>query len=155
MSDRCGKFTCQKCFLPIFSSQMSGHQILISILCRSIVEILYCNYSSVCPVGTTGNLIFYLILLIWFQHQSLLLTKVESDCFSATNVDHRSFTWTPLYYLQFFTCQHHPDSTGKRYYSPMDATEGFEQSSHPTIPEQNLIRFRSGLNVRISQFLPG
>ena len=29
-----------------------------------IVEILYCSYSSVCPVGTTGNLIFYLILLI-------------------------------------------------------------------------------------------
>jgi len=29
-----------------------------------IFEILYCSYSSVCPVGTTVNLIFYLILLV-------------------------------------------------------------------------------------------
>ena len=32
-----------------------------------IVEVLYCSYSSVCPVGTTGNLIFYLIFSLLKQ----------------------------------------------------------------------------------------
>ena len=39
---------------------------------------MYCNYLSVCPVGTTGNLIFYLIFLIWFQ-QMFARRKVHTD----------------------------------------------------------------------------
>ena len=39
-----------------------------SVVYSIYVETMYCSYSSVCPVGTTGNLIFYLVFLIWFQH---------------------------------------------------------------------------------------
>ena len=39
-----------------------------SVVYSIYVEAMYYSYLSVCPVGTTGNLIFYLILLIWFQH---------------------------------------------------------------------------------------
>ena len=39
---------------------LSFHSVAYSIY----VETMYCSYSSVCPVGTSGNLIFYLISLI-------------------------------------------------------------------------------------------
>ena len=31
---------------------------------------MYCSYLFICPVGKTGNLISYLIFLIWFQHKN-------------------------------------------------------------------------------------
>ena len=39
---------------------LSFHYVAYSIY----VETMYCSYLSVCPVETTGNLIFYLVILL-------------------------------------------------------------------------------------------
>jgi len=47
------------CFLSFFGLWALFYISLVSFCSlQYIVEILYCSYSSVCPVGTTGNLIF-------------------------------------------------------------------------------------------------
>jgi hypothetical protein len=49
-----------------------------------IVEILYCSYSSVCPVGTTGNLIFYLKLADLISTHGFPCTPAKNTLATAT-----------------------------------------------------------------------